>query len=286
MKRTKAALSGIIIAVFLCLIILNTKTANAATTQVLMVGSTGSQVSQLQQNLKTLGYFNYGSITGYYGTVTESSVIKFQKANNLAADGIAGQQTLYKISQLVNNYSTSLYTVKSGDSLFTIAMKFGTTIVNLKALNNLWTDTIYPGQVLKIGTSTQDISGAYNESLNPDLYWLSRIIEAEASGEPYIGKVAVGSVILNRAVSPDFPDTVKGVIFEYYNGIPQFSPVAEGTIYNNPSSDSIKAAFDAINGSRPAGTATYFFNPDKSSASWIVSNKTYVTQIGSHVFYK
>lgn len=119
-----------------------------------------------------------------------------------------------------------------------------------------------------------------------DLYWLSRIVHAEAEAEPYSGKVAVGNVVLNRVKSSAFPNTVKGVIFEYYQGIPQFSPVADGTIYNTPSAESIQAAKAALAGERPVGAATYFFNPAKSKGSWIVNNKTYVTRIGHHVFYK
>jgi N-acetylmuramoyl-L-alanine amidase len=118
------------------------------------------------------------------------------------------------------------------------------------------------------------------------LYWLSRIIHAEAEAEPYSGKVAVGNVILNRVKSGLFPNTVKGVIFDYYEGIPQFSPVADGTIYNSPDADSIQAAKDALNGVNYVGTATYFFNPDKAEGTWIVQNKTYVKRIGNHVFYK
>lgn len=119
-----------------------------------------------------------------------------------------------------------------------------------------------------------------------NLYWLSRIIHAEAEAEPYTGKVAVGNVILNRVKSGLFPDTVKAVIFDDYEGIPQFSPVADGTVYNTPGTDSVNAAKDALNGVNYVGTSAYFFNPDKSEGTWIVEHKTYVKRIGNHVFYK
>jgi N-acetylmuramoyl-L-alanine amidase len=119
-----------------------------------------------------------------------------------------------------------------------------------------------------------------------NLYWLSRIIHAEAEAEPYEGKVAVGNVVLNRVNSGNFANTIKGVIFEYSNGLPQFSPVADGTIYKTPSAISIQAAKAALAGQRPVGTAQFFFNPDKASGKWIVNNKTYVKRIGNHVFYK
>jgi N-acetylmuramoyl-L-alanine amidase len=119
-----------------------------------------------------------------------------------------------------------------------------------------------------------------------DLYWLARIIEAEAGGECYQGKVAVGNVILNRVNSQEFPNTIYNVIFEYYGNIPQFSPVANGTIYNTPSQESINAAKDALNSVRPVGNSTYFFNPNKSKSSWIIKNKSYVCKIGGHAFYQ
>lgn len=125
-------------------------------------------------------------------------------------------------------------------------------------------------------------SREYNQD---DLFWLARIIEAEAGGEPYNGKVAVGNVILNRVNSKEFPNTIYGVIFDYHGSIPQFSPVAEGTIYNNPSQESMQAAKDALNGVSPVGNSTYFFNPAKAAGTWIVKNKTYVTKIGEHTFY-
>ena len=119
-----------------------------------------------------------------------------------------------------------------------------------------------------------------------DLYWLARIIEAEAGAEPYQGKVAVGNVILNRVNSKEFPNTIYNVIFEYYGSIPQFSPVADGSIYNTPSEDSIKAAKDALNGVKPVGNSTYFFNPNKTAGTWIVKNNIYVTTIAGHAFYR
>ena len=284
MKLFSRWLSGLVVLLLLTSA-LSTIKANAATITMLTVGSIGNQVSQLQQDLKTLGYFNYGSITGYYGVITQESVMKFQRSNNLQVDGITGEKTLSRVKQLISEVSALSYIVKAGDSLWTISLKYAITMDKLKTLNNLTSDTIYTGQILRIDEAVP-VNVPITESENPDLYWLSRIIEAEASGEPYQGKVAVGSVILNRVISPDFPNSVKGVIFEYYKGIPQFSPVAEGTIYNNPSSDSIRAAEDAIHGVKPAGSSTYFFNPDKSAAVWIVSNKTYVIRIGNHVFYK
>lgn len=72
-------------------------TATISTTQqVLTVGSTGSSVTAVQVRLKELGYFSY-SVDGIYGNLTKGAVIKFQSANHLATDGIAGPNTLGKM---------------------------------------------------------------------------------------------------------------------------------------------------------------------------------------------
>lgn len=117
-----------------------------------------------------------------------------------------------------------------------------------------------------------------------DLHWLSRIVEAEASAEPYSGKLAVANVIINRKKSSDFPNSIKGVIFDNNYGI-QFSPVANGTIHNTPSQQSIKAATSALNGSNNIGYCLYFLNPNKSTNFWIMNNRSFYIRINNHSFY-
>ncbi len=69
--------------------------SSGAKSLVLREGSWGEAVQTLQLRLKKLGYFS-GTGTAYYGVVTKTAVIAFQKANGLSADGIAGPQTRYK----------------------------------------------------------------------------------------------------------------------------------------------------------------------------------------------
>ena len=70
---------------------------SGTSTTTLKSGSTGEAVRTLQENLKTLKFYT-GSITGSYGNLTKEAVRKFQKANNLDADGVAGAKTLNKIT--------------------------------------------------------------------------------------------------------------------------------------------------------------------------------------------
>jgi len=117
-----------------------------------------------------------------------------------------------------------------------------------------------------------------------DIYWLSRIVHAEASGENYSGKLAVANVVLNRVRDDNFPDTIKEVIFDRNYGI-QFEPTSNGEIYKEPSEESKKAAIEALNGKDNSKGTLYFLNPRKSSSSWIVKNRKYAFTIQNHDFY-
>ena len=123
---------------------------------------------------------------------------------------------------------------------------------------------------------------AYTEE---DLYWLSRIISAESRGESLLGQVAVGNVVLNRVASDRFPDTVKSVVFDRKDAV-QFEPVANGTIYDEPTAQSVLAARLALNGTSVVGGCLYFFNPAWSQGLWVRQNCVYYGTIGCHAFYQ
>jgi N-acetylmuramoyl-L-alanine amidase len=110
---------------------------------------------------------------------------------------------------------------------------------------------------------------------------LARLINGEARGETYQGQVAVGAVILNRVKSPEFPNTISGVI--YQKG--QFSCVTDGQ-FNKPidkNSTIYKAAKEAMNGSDPSNGALFFYNAKTTKSKWLFTLKT-VKVIGQHTF--
>lgn len=117
-----------------------------------------------------------------------------------------------------------------------------------------------------------------------ELLWLARIIQAESGGEPLKGKIAVGNVIINRIKSNLFPNTVYDVIFDKTHGI-QFEPTINGAIYNNPDSESFKAAKHAFSGTDIVGECLYFFNPRTAQSNWISKNRQLYTSIANHDFY-
>lgn len=106
---------------------------------------------------------------------------------------------------------------------------------------------------------------------------LAALIQAEAGGQPYDGKVAVGAVVMNRVKSGGYPNSIVDVI--YAPG--QFGPVSNGSIgryLGGPSASCMQAAQDAINGYTTIGGYTHF-----RRAGADMGGNSIV--IGSHVFY-
>ena len=116
---------------------------------------------------------------------------------------------------------------------------------------------------------------SYTEGLS-DLDLLAAIIYCEAGNQSMEGKIAVGSVVMNRVKSSAYPDTVAGVI----GASGQFTPVASGFFYKvvtqkKANSSCYEAAQRALDGEQPVGSATHFRRAGKREG--IV--------IGAHVFY-
>ena len=136
------------------------------------------------------------------------------------------------------------------------------------------------------------MTSAYNALLNQtgnsssasgvsdaDLYLLARTIYGEGRGEPYTGQVAIGAVVMNRVRSPEFPNTISGVVYQRH----AFTAVSDGQINLTPDDKAMKAAKDALNGWDPTGGALYYYNPAVATSAWIFDRQT-ITVIGKHVF--
>ena len=139
------------------------------------------------------------------------------------------------------------------------------------------------GQVGNLTLAALGISPAggssSTQSRSGDLHLLARLISAEARGEPYLGQVAVGAVVLNRVEHPSFPNTISGVI--YQPGA--FSCLDDGQ-FNQPISESAyRAAQEALDGSDPSSGAVYYFNPATATSAWIWS-RPLIVSIGNHRF--
>ena len=123
---------------------------------------------------------------------------------------------------------------------------------------------------------------SYMEYDEATLGLLARLCESEAGIESYQCKVYVASVVLNRCLSEDHPDTIKEVIWERVNGTPQFSVTIKhnGTCMLNsvePSKDSFKAARYVLNhGPQLPKDVTVFYS-NTCKGNWVTTRETYTT---------
>ena len=192
-------------------------------------GSRGETVRRVQQKLRQWGYFE-GSVDGVFGQETYDAVVRFQKKNGLAADGVAGTDTLNAMG--ISSETTAVAASSSAGS-----------------------------------------------SYHSEVELLARLIHGEARGEPYVGMVAVGAVVLNRVRSSKFPNTIAGVIYQ----AGAFDAVADGQINLTPNEQSRRAARDALNGWDPTGGCLYYYNPATATSKWIWTREVRLN-IGDHSF--
>jgi N-acetylmuramoyl-L-alanine amidase len=172
--------------------------------------------------------------------------------------------------------SAAVHTVKAGDTLWKISAQYGVTAQKIKAANNGTSHMIYPGQKLFI-------PNAVISSADKDL--MAKLVSAEAKGEPYAGKVAVATVILNRLSSPDFPNSIHEIVYQVEGGHYAFTPVQNGTINKSADAASKKAVNEALGFWGQGNGSLYFYNPKISTSKWIFSREVTV-KIGNHVFAK
>lgn len=202
--------------------------------------------------------------------VTEAIVLK---------QGSQGQE-VREVQQKLKNWG---YYTGSVDGIY--GSKTKEAVIYFQKSNGLTADGI-------VGKSTFEALGlqkyaattastAATTTGNSDITLLGRAIQGEAEGEPYIGKVAVGAVLINRVGSPDFPNSLSGVV---YQGL-ALESVANGRIYTAVNADCLKAARDAYNGYDPTYGCLYFWNPSKKVNPWVWSREIIVTY-GNHVFAK
>ena len=161
--------------------------------EVLELGSTGPEVELLQSTLKKLGFYT-GEIDGEFGEETENAVIRFQTEFGINPDGIVGKTTWDRLYPYIYGYS--IYRVRSGDTLFNIARRFGTSTNRILVANpNIDPNSLQINQVIIVpfGNVVQtDISYTY-DNLIRNISGLSRIY-------PFLQIGSIGRSVLGKAL--------------------------------------------------------------------------------------
>lgn len=172
--------------------------------------------------------------------------------------------------------ASTTHIVKSGDTYWKIGNTYGVSVLDLKNSNNKTSNLLNIGQTLVIPKPVISV-------VDKDL--MARLVFAEAKGEPYAGKVAVATVILNRLSDPNFPNTVSSVVYQIESGHYAFTPVQNGTINQAADQASKNAVNEALAFRGQGRGSVYFYNPKTASSKWIFSREV-TTTIGNHRFAK
>lgn len=188
--------------------------------------------------------------------------------------GSSGSQ-VKTLQTKLNNWG---YDAGTADGIF--GSKTQAAVKRFQQKNGLVVDGIVGAKTAAALGMTLSSSSSSNSSYSSqDVYLLAKCIHAEARGEPYMGQVAVGAVVLNRVKSSSFPNTISGVIYQPY----AFTAVIDGQMNLEPNQTAYNAARDAMNGWDPTNGCIYYYNPATATSSWIWSRKVMIT-IGKHNF--
>ncbi|MCB2290244.1 cell wall hydrolase [Clostridium sp. CS001] len=172
--------------------------------------------------------------------------------------------------------------------MLTLFLVFPNLTVNGENLypNSSETKDLYKNQLEAVAVFNQSNGSLY--VTDEDVYLMAQVVYAESCGEPYTGKLAVASVILNRACEGSFPKSISGVI----NQKNAFSCVRKGKVIHNgkqdfiPDSDSYGAVLEALKGNDPTNKAVFFYNPEIATSQWMKDiKKANIKTIGNHVFF-
>ncbi len=135
-------------------------------------------------------------------------------------------------------------------------------------------------QAAQLAAGTKEYTGGSYAASASELQWLAATIQAEADGESYTGKLAVGSVIMNRVKSSSFPNSIKAVITQNMQFASYRSGKVELIISNGPNSTCLQAAQEVLDGAR---VGDYLFFMTKPYADYYgIQN---YTMIGNHAFF-
>jgi len=207
--------------------------------------------------------------------ITFALFFVFAHANSQTAAWGSTGDAVRRIQEKLIQYG---YMEGTADGVF--GKKTYDAVVWFQRKNGLTVDGVVGARTAAaLGVSLGSASVSAASSSESEAYLLGRLVHGEARGEPYVGKVAVAAVVLNRVRSPLFPNTIAGVIYQ----AGAFDAVLDGQINLTPDEDSLRAARDALAGWDPSGGCLYYYNPETATNEWIWTRQVQLT-IGQHAF--
>lgn len=214
----------------------NTGDTEAITVEYGFLDSKGDDVNQLKNNWQNYAeavvraiveYLNLGYVPvpgGNYYTVKSGdslwsiakklgvSVDELKSANNLTSSLLSVGQVLKIPSEKI--ISKSVYTVKSGDSLYKIAQNYNTTVDEIKRLNNLSTNLLSVGQVLKLPEKQITEENSYIVKSGDSLYKIAQNLNTTVSELMNLNNLS--STLLSIGQVLKIPTTISGATTNTY----------------------------------------------------------------------
>lgn len=145
------------------------------------LGSSGKEVTAIQQKLKERGLFNVG-VTGYYGEQTQKAVLKFQKQQGIKQTGVAGPATLRALGISVGtiprateaniNLLARIISAEARGEPYTGQVAVGAVILN-RIEHPSFPDTL-AGVIYQNGAFTAIVDGQFNEPVSDSAYKAAR----------------------------------------------------------------------------------------------------------------
>lgn len=257
MKSKKISPAHGVISVSVCVL---TVVALSVGCRIAGSGEKGEVYAAAETGAAHSGSVDYDLPTGIAGVATGVSSAP-EEGSSIYRIGTSCEHVV--VGQRVQKVESTVEAVNLSDSMAAAVEDLDAKAVSLASSATMMTDTDYAN--------------------------LLQIVEAEAGTEDIKGRVLIANVIMNRVKHPEFPNTVSEVIWEYDNGVAQFSPIADGRIGEVTVSDETREAVkQALEGVDYSEGALFFIQKsaaEKHNIEWFEKDLTRLFKHGVHEFY-
>lgn len=195
-----------------------------AVTKAIVEYAGGKYVAPLDSNYYTVkSGDSLWSISRKFGV----TVAELKEANNLSSNLLSIGQNLIIPGKVPEKVSDE-YVVQKGDTLYSIARKFNTTVDNLKSLNNITTDSLAIGQILKIPGEESITGNTYIVKKGDNLYSIARTYGTTVDKLKDINNLTSNNLSIGQVLKLPSGDTPKdNVVYTVQKGDSLYSIARE-----------------------------------------------------------